>query len=275
MTDDNVRSDRPHWTLIPPNGGNSDTSHFGHAAINRYDVGFTRQHANPSAFIVDELQHLSGLEFSALIMALHKSAQKGLPLLLVGAGLPQVVGLAGRSKSYAERLFDFPEIGPLTETDAALALSEPAKRAGITYDADALKAIHAHTRGYPYFLQEWGYQAWNLATPPLIDTALVEQASAAAIARLDEGFFRVRFDRLTPRERDYMLAMAQLGPGPHRSGEIAKALGLSVRTVAPIRSSLIDKGTVYCPAHGDTAFTVPLFDQYLRRVISEQLLPTH
>lgn len=219
------------------------------------------------AIIVDELQYLSEVEFSALIMALHKIAQKGLPLILVGAGLPQVVGLAGRSKSYAERLFDYPEIGPLSEVDAAKALAEPAERAGITFTAEALAAIYAQTRGYPYFLQEWGYQAWNLAVPPTIDAAVIERATQASISRLDEGFFRVRFDRLTPREKDYMRAMALLGPGPHRSGEIAEKLTASVRTVAPVRSSLISKGMIYSPAHGDTGFTVPLFDQYLRRVM--------
>jgi hypothetical protein len=221
------------------------------------------------AIIVDELQYLSEIEFSALIMALHKIAQKGLPLILVGAGLPQVVGLAGRSKSYAERLFDYPEIGPLSETDAAKALAEPAERAGITFTAEALAAIYAQTRGYPYFLQEWGYQAWNLAVPPIIDAAVIERATQASINRLDEGFFRVRFDRLTPREKDYMRAMALLGPGPHRSGEIADKLTASVRTVAPVRSSLINKGMIYSPAHGDTGFTVPLFDQYLRRMMAK------
>ena len=220
------------------------------------------------AIIVDELQYLSEIEFSALIMALHKIAQKGLPLILVGAGLPQVVGLAGRSKSYAERLFDYPEIGPLSEADAAKALAEPAEREGITFTAEALTAIYAQTHGYPYFLQEWGYQAWNLAVPPTIDAAVIERATQASISRLDEGFFRVRFDRLTPREKDYMRAMALLGPGPHRSGEIADKLTASVRTVAPVRSSLISKGMIYSPAHGDTGFTVPLFDQYLRRMMA-------
>lgn len=217
------------------------------------------------AVFVDELQYLGEIEFSALIMALHKIAQKGLPLILVGAGLPQVVGLAGRSKSYAERLFDYPEIGPLSELDAAQALAEPAERAGLNFTPDALTAIYVQTRGYPYFLQEWGYQAWNLAAPPTIDAALIAHATQASLFRLDEGFFRVCFDRLAPREKDYLRAMALLGAGPHRSGQIAERLTTSVRTVAPVRASLISKGMIYSPAHGDTGFTVPLFDQYLRR----------
>jgi len=219
------------------------------------------------AIIIDELQYLTESEFSALIMALHKIAQKGLPLLLVGAGLPQVVGLAGRSKSYAERLFDYPEIGPLSPEDARQALAEPAERAGVAFLPEAIDAIYAQTQGYPYFLQEWGYQAWNLAPTSTIDAAVVTRTTASSLRRLDEGFFRVRFDRLTPREKDYMRAMATLGAGPHRSGEIAEQLKASVRSVAPVRSSLISKGMIYSPAHGDTGFTVPLFDAYLRRMM--------
>jgi hypothetical protein len=219
------------------------------------------------AIIIDELQYLSESEFSALIIALHKIAQKGLPILLVGAGLPQVVGLAGRSKSYAERLFDYPEIGPLSPDDARLALVEPAERAGVVFQSEAIDAIYVQTQGYPYFLQEWGYQAWNLAATPTIDAAGVARATEASLGRLDEGFFRVRFDRLTPREKDYMRAMATLGAGPHRSGEIAEKLNAPVRSVAPVRSSLISKGMIYSPAHGDTGFTVPLFDAYLRRMM--------
>ncbi len=219
------------------------------------------------AVIIDELQYLSEAEFSALIMALHKISQKGLPVLLVGAGLPQVVGLAGRSKSYAERLFDFPEIGPLSQLDARLALVEPAERAGVAFQAGAVDVIYAKTQGYPYFLQEWGYQAWNLAATPVIDVSVVVRATEASLRRLDEGFFRVRFDRLTPREKEYMRAMAVLGSGPHRSGEIAEKLNLPVRNVAPVRASLISKGMLYSPAHGDTGFTVPLFDAYLRRMM--------
>ena len=175
--------------------------------------------------------------------------------------------MAGRSKSYAERLFDYPEIGPLSPADARLALVEPAERAGVAFQSDAIDAIYAQTQGYPYFLQEWGYQAWNLAATPVIDAAVVARATEASLGHLDEGFFRVRFDRLTPREKDYMRAMATLGAGPHRSGEIAEKLNAPVRSVAPVRSSLISKGMIYSPAHGDTGFTVPLFDAYLRRMM--------
>lgn len=218
------------------------------------------------ALIIDELQYLGGAEFSALIMSAHRIAQRQLPLLLVGAGLPQLVGLAGKSKSYAERLFDFPPVGALASADAALAISAPAAREKVAYDAAALERIVALTQGYPYFLQEWGYHVWNTALRSPITSEDVDRATPLVIRKLDESFFRVRFDRLTPREKEYLFAMAELGAGPHRSGDIATLLTAPVERVAPIRNSLIRKGMIYSPAHGDTAFTVPLFDEFLRRV---------
>jgi hypothetical protein len=219
------------------------------------------------AILIDEIQYLSEAEMSALIRAVHRLSQRQLPLVLVAAGLPQLVGLAGRSKSYAERLFRYPEVGPLAAPDAIAALRDPALKGGAAFSEDALKEIVRQTRGYPYFLQEWGYQAWNLAQGPTIDKAVVLRATDASIKKLDGSFFRVRFDRLTPREKDYLRALADLGPGAHRSGEIAQRLGIKVQTVAPLRSGLIRKGMVYSPAHGDTAFTVPLFDDFMRRAM--------
>lgn len=219
------------------------------------------------AIIVDEIQYLSEAEMSALIMAIHRVSQRQLPLVLVGAGLPQLVGLAGRSKSYAERLFQYPTVGPLSKTDAMAALRDPVKKEGAAFAEGALKEIVSLTQGYPYFLQEWGYQAWNLAEASPIDTAVVTRATAAAIKKLDQSFFRVRFDRLTPREKDYIRALADLGPGAHRSGDIAERLGVKVQSSAPLRSGLIRKGMIYSPAHGDTAFTVPLFDAFMLRTM--------
>ncbi len=221
------------------------------------------------AVIVDELQYLSETEMSALILALHRIAQRQLPVVLVGAGLPQLVGLAGRSKSYAERLFTYADIGPLAPADAAEALRGPVRAQGVDFTDDALDAIFAVTLGYPYFLQEWGYQAWNLAETSPIDAEVVRRATAASIKKLDSSFFRVRFDRLTPREKDYLRALAELGPGAHRSGDIAQALGAKVQAVAPLRAGLIRKGMIYSPAHGDTAFTVPLFDEFMRRTMPQ------
>jgi hypothetical protein len=219
------------------------------------------------AIIIDELQYLSETEMSALIMAMHKTAQRSLPLVLVGAGLPQLVGLAGKSKSYAERLFVYPEVGPLQPEDARKALQEPVLAQDVKFTDEALDEIMRVTQGYPYFLQEWGYQAWNLAPHSPIDLAVVEQATAAAIKRLDGSFFRVRFDRLTPREKQYLRALAEFGSEPQRSGDIAVAMRVKVQSVAPLRSSLIKKGMIYSPGHGDTAFTVPLFDEFMRRIM--------
>lgn len=219
------------------------------------------------AILIDEIQYLDEKEMSALIMAVHRVSQRQLPLVLFGAGLPQLVGLAGRSKSYAERLFQYPNVGPLTGRDAAEAIQGPARAQNIEFTPSAIKKIVAVTKGYPYFLQEWGKQAWDLASASPIDEAVIERATKQALQKLDESFFRVRFDRLTPREKDYMRALAELGAGAHRSGDVADELGVKVQSVAPIRSNLIRKGMIYSPAHGDTAFTVPLFDEFMRRSI--------
>jgi len=219
------------------------------------------------AIVIDELQYLREREMSALIMAFHKIAQRQLPLVLVGAGLPQLVALAGRSKSYAERLFDFPPVGPLKGQDAINALQEPVKEQDVKFTERALDEIIEKTQGYPYFLQEWGYQAWNLARTPVIDLDVIQQATIESIRRLDESFFRVRFDRLTPREKEYLRALSDLGSGVHRSGDIADKLGVKVQSVAPIRNNLIKKGMIYSPSHGDTEFTVPLFDEFMKRVM--------
>lgn len=220
------------------------------------------------ALLIDELQYFSSQELSALIMAMHKMQQRQLPLLLIAAGLPILPGLMGESKSYAERLFSFPDIGPLPEPDATKALQDPVRQAGEAFDPAALAEIFRLTRGYPYFLQEWGYQAWNHATASPISLAVVRQTSALVAQRLDENFFRVRFDRLTPREKKYLRAMAELGPGPHRTGDVADKLGVKINTLGPVRANLIKKGMVYSPSHGDMAFTVPLFDEFMRRAIA-------
>ena len=219
------------------------------------------------AIIIDELQYLTEVEMSALIMAIHRVAQRGLPLVLISAGLPQLVGLAGKSKSYAERLFTYPEVGALSMEDAAQALQGPVTSQGISFTPEALVEVHRVTQGYPYFLQEWGYQSWNLAAHSPIDLALIQQTTVSSTERLDSSFFRVRFDRLTPREKDYLCALAEMGTGNQRSGGVAERLGVRVQTIAPLRSSLIKKGMIYSPAHGDTAFTVPLFDQFMLRTM--------
>lgn len=221
------------------------------------------------AILIDEIQYFKQSELSALIMAMHKMQQRQLPLVLIGAGLPILPGLAGESKSYAERLFTFPVIGPLSEPDAKKALQAPVSEAGIAFEKAALEEIYRLTQGYPYFLQEWGYQSWNHAAAPPITLQDVHAATTKVIPRLDANFFRVRFDRLTPSEKNYLRAMAELGPGPQRSGDIAAALSVKVTSLGPVRASLIKKGMIYSPSHGDMAFTVPLFDEFMRRTMPD------
>ena len=219
------------------------------------------------AILIDEIQYLSQKELGAIIMAMHRMQQRQLPVVLLGAGLPVLPGLAGESKSYAERLFAFPDIGALSEADSNQAISEPAIQGGVTLTAAALTETYRLTKGYPYFIQEWGYQMWNLAVSSPIDLELVQSAADSVVRRLDQNFFRVRFDRLTPGEKNFLRAMAQLGSGAIRSGDIANCLGVKVNSIGPVRSKLIKKGMIYSPAYGDMAFTVPLFDEFMKRAM--------
>lgn len=221
----------------------------------------------PILLLVDEIQYLASHEFSALIMGLHRVNQRQFPMVMIAAGLPQTLALAGNSKSYAERLFRYPEVGALEEADARLALEAPAKAEGATFEADAIEKILQTTKRYPYFLQQWGYDSWNCAEGPSISGADVDCATEHALRELDQSFFKVRFDRCTPSEKRYMRALAELGPGKQRSGDVADQLGVKVTSLGPVRNSLIRKGMIYSPAHGDTAFTVPLFDEFMKRMM--------
>lgn len=216
---------------------------------------------------IDEIQYVKEDELAALITALHRTSQRQLPVIMLGAGLPQVRGRMGKAKSYAERLFEFPEIGPLSDADARLAISKPAAAEEVEIEAAALDAIVHQTRCYPYFLQEWGKHIWDVAERSPITAADVEMASRQTVATLDGSFFLVRFDRLTPSEKKYVRAMAALGAGPHRSGDIANELNRQVSSLAPTRNQLIAKGMIWSPSHGDTAFTVPMFDEFMLRIM--------
>jgi hypothetical protein len=224
----------------------------------------------PIALIIDEMQYLNEQELGALIMAMHKISQRQLPFILIGAGLPQLIGLTGKSKSYAERLFNFPKIGPLLVEEAKDALQVPVKKAGVNFEQKALDEIARFAQGYPYFIQVWGHYSWDTAEFSPIAADVISDVEDLVIEHLDQNFFRVRFDRLTPREKDYLRAMAELGSSAHRSGDIAEMLGVHVHSVAPTRSGLIKKGMIYSPAHGDTAFTVPLFDGFMKRIMPEK-----
>jgi hypothetical protein len=218
---------------------------------------------------VDEMQYVPEAELAALITALHRSAQSTVPVTMIGAGLPSLVGRLGRAKSYAERMFDFPVVGPLSPSAARTAIVVPITASGADINEDAVDLIVQQTRGYPYFLQEWGSHTWDQAPSTPITRNDVSNATVETVAALDESFFRVRFDRLTPAERRYLRAMAELGTGPHRSGDIAEILGRKVTSLGPTRNQLITKGMVWSPNHGDTAFTVPLFDEFMRRIMPD------
>ncbi len=224
------------------------------------------------AIFIDEIQYLSTSELSALIMAMHKMQQRVYPIVLIAAGLPILPALAGDSKSYAERLFNFPEIGPLSKKDAIQALQNPVYETDVVFEKKALDRIYQLTLGYPYFLQEWGYQAWNYATTSPITLQVVKNATQTVLKRLDENFFRVRFDRLTPREKLYLRAMAEGEAQACRTNDIAKVLGKTINELGPIRSSLIKKGMVYSPSYGDMAFTVPLFNEFMKRAMPDIIL---
>ncbi|WP_336826926.1 ATP-binding protein [Pseudomonas paracarnis] len=225
-----------------------------------------RDAQTPVAILIDELQYLSKEELGALIRGIHAINQAGLPLVLFGAGLPQLAGQAGDAKSYAERLFEFPRLGALLETDAWKAIRDPVEEEGATISEGALKEIYEKTHGYPYFLQEWGYTVWNIAEGETITEQDARTATNESIRKLDESFFRVRFDRTTPAERDYMRCLAELGEGPQRSADVASALGRAATSLGPVRDSLIKKGMIYSPEYAQIAFTVPLFDEFMRRV---------
>lgn len=215
--------------------------------------------------LIDEVQYLDERELAAVIVAVHRMSQRSLPVLVFAGGLPQIARLSGEAKSYAERLFIFPEIGPLDAQAAGAAIGKPLQDEGAGITPDALQLILERTGGYPFFLQEWGHHAWNVAPVSPINLQDVEIAGQKALSRLDNGFFRVRFDRLTKAEVDYVKAMASLGAGPYKVNDVAQALKKDPKSLGPRRAGIIKKGMIYSPSYGDIDFTVPLFDDFLRR----------
>ena len=226
--------------------------------------------------LIDEIQYLSSVELAAVVVACHEIAQRNLPLLFIGAGLPQAAALAGKAKSYAERLFDYPEVGPLDADAARAAIVKPAEREGVSFEEGAVRSILDATQNFPYFIQEWGFQVWNRATSSPVASEAVAAATPEVVAHLDSNFFRVRFDRLTSLQQKYLRAMAELGPGPHKTGEIAATLGVGATSVATVRQQLVNKGMVWSQRHGETSFTVPMFDSFMKRQmpILEKHVPT-
>jgi hypothetical protein len=215
--------------------------------------------------LIDEVQYLSEADLSALIVAIHRMSQEGHPILLVGAGLPQVARLAGDAKSYAERLFLYPGIGALEPASATQAIEKPILNEDASIAPAALSAIVNQTQGYPFFLQEWASVAWNIAEGSEITLDDVSHSYAETLASLDEGFFRVRIDRLTKAEVQFVKTMSELGDGPYAMADIARAMGRTLSSLGPTRANIISKGMIYSTDHGYLDFTVPLFAEYMRR----------
>lgn len=224
----------------------------------------------PVAIIIDELQVLKQAEFSALIMAIHKVSQRQLPLAFIGAGLPQILGLAGNCKSYAERLFKFPGIGALTEEDAVEAIVNPARAEGVEFEPEAIAEILQVTERYPYYLQQWAFDSWNIAEGDEITWRDALDAFDRSTKTLDENFFLVRYDRCSATEKVYMRALADLGSGAQTCDEVAGVLGVTPEEIADQREALIKKGMIYAPAPTHVCFTVPLFDAYMRRTLADR-----
>ena len=215
--------------------------------------------------LIDEVQYLSEADLSALIVSMHRMSQEGLPILMVGAGLPQVARLAGEAKSYAERLFLYPEVGALDPASAAQAIEKPIVDEGASIAADALASVVERTQGYPFFLQEWASSAWDTAEGPEITLDDVNLSYAETLASLDAGFFRVRIDRLTKSEVQFVKTMSDLGEGPYAMADIASAMGRTQQSLGPTRAKIISKGMIYSTDHGYLDFTVPLFAEFMRR----------
>jgi hypothetical protein len=232
-----------------------------------------KDHNTGVVLLLDEIQFLAREQLEAVVAAIHKTVQFQLPITMVGAGLPQIAELAGEAKSYAERLFKFPQIGILSEDEANAALNEPATEEGAAFEDGALELAALVTGRYPYFIQELGYAVWPLAADNRIRRSDIVNAQQVYEEKLDSSFFRVRLDRATELEQAYLRAMAELGPEPQLAGDVARLLSRSSQQCAPTRSTLIEKGLLYTPSHGYAAFTVPHFDQFMRRSVPDLNVP--
>jgi hypothetical protein len=232
-----------------------------------------RDQATGVVFLFDEVQFLDLPELEAVIAALHRTVQRSLPITFVGAGLPQIPRLVGEAKSYAERLFKFPRIGELPDDAARDALVEPAEALRVTYERAAVDAVVRYTQGYPYFLQEYGKIVWDKAPGPVITAEDVAAVQPLVEANLDASFFRVRAERTTELELQYLRAMAELGPEPQSATDVATVMHRTAEQLGPVRARLIDKGLLYTPGYGLAAFTVPQFDRYMTRTHPLVIVP--
>ena len=229
-----------------------------------------RDHGTGVLITIDELQYVRRPVIEALVMGVHRATQLRLPITVAGAGLPSLATLTGEAKSYAERMFTFPVIGSLNRDQTLEAIESPAADEGVRWSGEALMRLIDVTRGYPYFLQEFGKAAWDVAEgPDAITLDDLERSIPVATAQLDDGFFRVRTGRTSDPERAYLRAMAELGPGPVRSVRVAELLGKKATALGPTRDGLLKKALCYSPRWGEIDFTVPMFDVFMKRWIPD------
>ena len=249
-----------------PGVGDTGNMEFDLSEVLKAAARAAREADTAIGLYIDELQNMDIAAMRGIIVALHHAAQDGLPLYLVGSGLPSIRALVGKSKTYAERMFNYREIGPLSEQDVAIAISKPFKDVGVDVLSAAIGKIFTHSGGYPYFLQEYGYQLWLEVDGKEVDGLLVERALPLVHRRLDDNFFDVRFDRVTNKEREFLRTMADI-PSPIAVSEVAERLKRPLNAISAVRAALIRKGMVYSPSHGEIAYTVPLFSDYMRRIL--------
>ncbi|WP_278933226.1 ATP-binding protein [Megamonas funiformis] len=254
---------------VNPANGISDTGNLANDMTELFlALGVIAQKQNKGVVLfIDEIQYIKDSEFEALMEAIHRTNQKNYPIVIFSAGLPKIAKIAGDVKSYAERLFDFIEIDSLNNEEAKLALIEPAKRFQINYTDEAVNKIIEITQGYPYFLQEYGKWVWECKKEEsIIDIKIVNKAYDKFEQSLDKAFFKVRHDRATAREIEFMTAMVACEKLPCSTKEIANIMGESIQAISPLRAQLIHKGFIYAAKRGEVDFTVPQFDKYLKRV---------
>ena len=254
---------------VNPANGISDTGNLANDMTELFlALGVIAQKQNKGVVLfIDEIQYIKDDEFEALMEAIHRTNQKNYPIVIFSAGLPKIAKIAGDVKSYAERLFDFIEIDSLNNEEAKLALIEPAKRFQIKYTDEAVNKIIEITQGYPYFLQEYGKWVWECKKEEsIIDIKIVNKAYDKFEQSLDKAFFKVRHDRATAREIEFMTAMVACEKLPCSTKEIANIMGESIQAISPLRAQLIHKGFIYAAKRGEVDFTVPQFDKYLKRV---------
>lgn len=253
-----------------PGVGDTGNMEFDLSEVLKAAARAAREADTAIGLYIDELQNMDIAAMRGIIVALHHAAQDGLPLYLVGSGLPSIRALVGKSKTYAERMFNYREIGALSEQDVAVAISKPFGDAGVDVTTAAIGKIFTYSGGYPYFLQEYGYQLWLEIEGEKIDEALVDRALPLVHDRLDENFFDVRYERVTNKEREFLRTMADI-PSPIAVSEVAERLKRPLNAISAVRATLIRKGMVYSPSHGEIAYTVPLFGDYMRRVLPDGL----